>query len=157
MNYLISLFFILSVINTADKNGQSKQEEVLQTVFNIEEFQDYLAYSPRFISTNSKQEVLMMKFAELGNQTLELNIRDKSVRIITEKEVNELKHNFFIKIDEFVVEKSTAKVVLSYQNARLFYERGQKILLDSQLDKNKNEEWEVSKYKLYKVDINTSD
>ncbi len=156
MNYLLSLFFMLSVINTTDNNGQSKQEEVLQTVFNIEEFQEYLAYSPRFISTNSKQEVLMMKFPELGNQTLELNIRDKSVRIISEKEVSELKRNFFIKIDEFVVDKSKAKVVLSYQNARLFYEKGQKILLDSQLEKNENEEWEVLNYELYQVDINTS-
>ncbi|WKV11964.1 hypothetical protein [Marivirga harenae] len=156
MNYLAILFFVLSVGVTTDNIGQSKQEEVLQSVFNIEEFQEYLAYSPRFVSTNAKQEVLMMKFPELENQTLELNIRNKSVRIVSEKELSELKHKFFIKIDEFVVDGSNAKVVLSYQNARLYYEKGQKILLESQLEKTKNDQWQVSKYKLNTVEISTS-
>lgn len=155
MNYLVSLYFLLLVVST-DNINQTKPEKVLQTVFNIEEFQDYLAYSPRFISTNMKQEVLMTNIPELGSNSLELNIRNKSVRIISEEEVSDLKHNFYIKITEFDIQDSKAKVILSYQNARLLYENKQKIQLDVELEQNDKTEWNVANYKLSKIGISTS-
>ncbi|MGM0580826.1 MAG: hypothetical protein ACQETL_09115 [Bacteroidota bacterium] len=157
MNYLLSLFLLFLFIPTSNMVAQNTQQEVLQSVFDIEEFQKYLAYSPRFVGTNTRQEVLMMGFPELENQEIQLKVRDKAIRIISEKDVNELEHNFFIKIDEFDIKKSNAKVLLSYQNSRMYYEKEQKILLDAQLAKNEDEEWIVDNYKLYEVSINTSD
>ncbi|RUA30713.1 MAG: hypothetical protein DSY77_13765 [Bacteroidetes bacterium] len=157
MNYVLSLFFILLTLPASKKEEQSEQQKVLQSVFDIEEFQKYLSYSPRFVGTNTRQEVLMMEFPELEKNEIQLRVRNKSIRIIDERALNEIEHNFFIRIDEFKLRKSTAKVLLSYQNSRMYYEKEQKILLDAQLKKNEDNEWAVSNYKLYEVSINTSD
>jgi len=157
MNYVLSLIFLLSVIPTSEFETQNNQQEVLQSIFDIEEFQKYLSYSPRFVGTNTRQEVLMLGFPAIKDKELELTVRDKSIRIITEEQENELEHNFFIKIDEFELKKSTAKVLLSYQNSRLYYDKKQKILLDVQLEKEHSDEWQVTNYKLYEVSLNTSD
>ncbi len=157
MNYYLSLLSIIFIFSTSEIEKENQQQAVLQSVFNIEEFQKYLAYSPRFVGTNTKQEVLMMGLPELEDTGIQLKVRDKSIRIIAERNLKELDHNFFIKIDEFKVKKSTAKVLLSYQNSRMYYEKKQKILLDTQLKKNEDDEWVVENYKLYEVSINTSD
>lgn len=157
MNYYLSLFLIVLVFPASKMEKQNQQQEVLQSIFDIEEFQKYLAYSPRFVGTNTRQEVLMMGFPELENKGIELKVRDKYIRIIAERDLEDLKHNFFIKIDEFKLNKSTAEVLLSYQNSRMYYEKEQKILLDAQLEKSDDNEWIVKNYKLYEVSINTSD
>jgi hypothetical protein len=157
MNYLLSLFLILILLPSTKIEDQDQQQEVLQTVFNIEEFQKYLTYSPRFVSTNAKQEIVMMGFSELENPEIQLYVQSKSIRIIAEQDLKELDHNFFIKIDEFDLKKSKAKVLLSYQNSRMYYEKEQKILLDAHLIKNEDDVWIVENYKLYEVSINTSD
>ncbi|WMN10802.1 hypothetical protein QYS49_36020 [Marivirga salinae] len=157
MKYLLSLLLILLVFPSAKMVKQNQQQEVLQSIFDIEEFQKYLTYSPRFVGTNNKQEVLMKAFPELESRDIQLSVRDKSIRIITENDLIELEHNFFIKVDEFKLKKSKAKVLLSYQNARMYYEKEQKIFLDAQLEKTKENEWVVKNYKLNEVSINTSD
>jgi hypothetical protein len=157
MNYIISLFLVSLIFTSSNSENQNQEERILQTVFDIEEFQNYLAYSPRFVGTNTKQEVLMMGFPEIENQNVNLNIRNKSIRVISEQEINELEHNFFIRIDEFDLKRSKAKVLLSYQNSRMYYEKKQKVLLDAQLEKTSDDEWIISNYKLYEVTINTSD
>lgn len=157
MNYILSLFFLLLVIPSTRIEEQDQQQKVLQSVFDIEEFQKYLSYSPRFVGTNTRQEILMMSFPELENKDIQLKIRNKSIRIISERDLKELEHNFFIKIDEFKLKKSKAKILLSYQNSRMYYEKEQKILLDAQLEKNEDDEWVVDNYKLYEVSISTSD
>lgn len=157
MNYFLSLLLIILVFPTSKMEKQNQQQEVLQSILDIEEFQKYLSYSPRFVGTNTRQEVMMMDFPELENKEIQLTVRDKSIRIIEEKDLKELEHNFFIKIDEFKLKKSTANILLSYQNSRMYYEKEQKILLDAQLEKNEENEWVVNDYKLYEVSINTSD
>jgi len=157
MNYVLSLFLWLSVIPNSKLETQNNQQEVLQSIFEIEEFQKYLSYSPRFVGTNTRQEVLMIEFAEIEDKELQLNVRDKSIRIISKDQETELEHKFYIKIDEFELKRSTAKVLLSYQNSRLYYDKKQKILLDVQLEKVDSDEWLVTNYKLYEVSLNTSD
>ncbi|HET8859530.1 hypothetical protein [Marivirga sp.] len=157
MNNIFSLYFIFLLLPYAPIDSKEDQQAVLQSVFNIEEFQNYLAYSPRFVSTNSKQEVLMVGFPELESRDMELTVREKSIKIISENVINELELNFFIKIDEFDINRSSAKVLLSYQNARMYFEKEQKILLDAQLEKTSEGEWIVKNYNLYEVSTNTSD
>ncbi|ADR20086.1 hypothetical protein MATR_23040 [Marivirga tractuosa] len=157
MNYALSLFFILLTPFTSKISQQNEQQEILQSVFDIEEFQKHLSYSPRFVSTNSRQEVLMIGFPALENKDITLQVHDKSVRIISERDLDDLEHKFIIRIDEFMLTKSTAKVLLSYQNSRMYYEKEQKILLDAQLEKNADDEWFIENYKLQEVSINTSD
>ncbi|WP_296621589.1 hypothetical protein [Marivirga sp.] len=157
MNYLISLYFIFLVTPFIEIEPEDQQQSVLQTVFNIEEFQKYIATEPRFLGSNIDHNILMMGFSELKNNEIDLKIRDHKVKIISERKVNEFDNNSFIKIAEFDMKKSTAKVLLSYQNSKLFYEKKQKILLDVQLEKSWKNEWVVKEYKLYEVSINTSD
>lgn len=157
MKNIFSVIFILLVLPSSKLEYQNEQQEVLQSIFNIEEFQKYLTYSPRFVGTNTRQEILMMNFPELKDKNIQLGVRDKNIRIIAERDLDELEHNFFITIDEFEIKKTKAKVLASYLNSRLFYENEEKILLDAQLTKNEENEWVVTNYTLYEVNINTSD
>jgi len=95
-------------------------------------------------------------FPELDNN-IQLSVRDKAIRFIAEQDLKELDHNFFIIIDEFKLKKSSAAVLLSYQNSRMYYEKKQKILLDANLEKTDDGEWVIKKYKLYEVSTNISD
>ena len=99
----------------------------------------------------------MMNFPELENKNILLSVGDKTIRIIDENDLKDLEHNFFIKIDEFKLKKSKAKVLISYLNSRMYYEKKQKILLDANLAKNSDGEWLIENYKLYEVSVNTSD
>ncbi|WP_375581218.1 hypothetical protein ABWH96_09515 [Marivirga tractuosa] len=157
MNYLLSLFFILTIAPTVKVNNESEQKEVLQSIFDIEEFQNYLTYSPRFVGTNTRLEVLMIEFPELIKNDIDLKVRNKSIRIISEQQIKELEHNFFIRINAFDLKKSKAKVTLSYQNSRMYYESEQKLMLEAKLEKNKMDKWVVENYELKEVKINTSD
>jgi hypothetical protein len=157
MNYLASLLIFFIVIVPSKINNGNQQRAVLESVFDIEEFQKHLAYSPRFVGTNNRLEVLMVGLPDLENNEIEFKVQNKYIRITSEQEINELEHNFYIRIDEFDLKKSKAKVTLSYQNSRMYYEKEQKILLDAQLQKNGNNEWIVENYKLDEISINTSD
>lgn len=157
MNYFLSLCFISLMLISPKEVDQNQQTEVLKSVFDIKEFQNYLATPPRFVGTSIKQEILILTFPELKNQELELTIRERSVRFVSEKEVSKLKHNFFITIDEFEIKNSEAHVLLSYQNAKMYYEKRQKLLLDVQLDKSKNDDWSVKTYNIKEVSVSTSD
>jgi len=155
MNSIISLFLVIPFFTFTESKDQNHQQKVLQSIFEIEEFQKHLSYLPRFVGTNTRQEVLMLGFPELENPDIQLYVRNKSIRIISEKQLKELEHNFCIRIDEFDIKNSKANVLLSYQNARMYYEKKQKIMLDAQLEKTKNDEWKVKNYKL--DEVNTSD
>jgi hypothetical protein len=99
----------------------------------------------------------MMNFPELENKNILLSVGDKTIRIIDENDLKDLEHNFFIKIDEFKLKKSKAKVLISYLNSRMYYEKKQKILLDAQLAKTEENGWVIENYKLFEVSISTSD
>jgi len=157
MNYFLSLFLITLAFSFSILEKKNQQQEVLQRIFEIEEFQRYLSYSPRFVATTTKQEVLMMNFPELENKNILLSVGDKTIRIIDENDLKDLEHNFFIKIDEFKLKKSKAKVLISYLNSRMYYEKKQKILLDAQLAKTEENGWVIENYKLFEVSISTSD
>lgn len=148
---------ILLVFPYSQIENQNQQQEVLQTVFDIEEFQKYMTYSPRFVGTNNRQEILMIEFSEIENKEIQLKVQNKLIRIISKRDSEELDHNFFITIDEFKLMKSTAEVLLSYQSSRMYYEKEKKILLDAHLEKTVKNEWIVKNYKLNEVSINTSD
>jgi len=62
MNHFLSLFLIILVFPASRFEEPNEQQAVLQSIFDIEEFQKYLTYSPRFVGTNTKQEILMMSF-----------------------------------------------------------------------------------------------
>lgn len=154
MNYFLSLFFINVLFLSTTVSDKS---QVLQSILNIEEFQNYLNTSPRFVGTSNNQEVYLVSHVELDNKNdLHLKIRDRSVRILSELEVNELDHNFYIRIDEFEIEKSRANVLISYQNAKLLYEKNKVISLYAQLNKTESNEWIVDSYTLKEVSSNTS-
>lgn len=157
MNYLISLYFIIFFNPFAETTIESQQQTVLQTVFNIEEFQKYIATAPRFLGTNVEHNVMMMAFPELESDEIELTVREHHVKIISERKINEFDNNSFIKIYEFSLKKSTATVLLSYQSSKMYYEKEQKVLLNAHLEKSETNEWIVKDYKLYEVSINTSD
>ncbi|SMG08676.1 hypothetical protein SAMN05661096_00150 [Marivirga sericea] len=157
MNYLASLLIFCTLIFPSKINNGNQQRAVMQSVFDIEEFQKHLAYSPRFVGTNNRLEVLMVGLPDLENDEVQFEVRNKSIRITSEKEIEELEHHFYIRIDEFDLKKSKARVMLSYQNSRMYYEKEQKILLNAQLLKNSNNEWIVENYNLDEVSINTSD
>ncbi|PTB97405.1 hypothetical protein C9994_02850, partial [Marivirga lumbricoides] len=59
---------------------------------------------------------------------------------------------FLIQIDEFEISDKKAALVLSYKNARLYFEEKKKIVLTADLKKTDNE-WKVSKYKVKEVNI----
>jgi hypothetical protein len=157
MNYLASLLIFFTVIYAPTTNNGSQQRAVLQSIFDIEEFQKHLAYSPRFIGTNNRLEVLMVGVPELENNEVGFKVQNKFIRITSEQEINDLEHQFYIRIDEFDLQKSKANVLLTYQNSRMYYEKEQKILLNAQMQKNANDEWIVKNYKLDEVSINTYD
>ena len=151
---ILMLFFTTSSSEIIDKN---QQKEVLQSIFNIQEFQKYVAYSPRFVGSHHKSEVLMVGLNSAEDKNFELRFRDKAIRVISQEEESQLAHNFFIRIKEFDLKKSKAKVSLSYLSSRLYYEKEQKIVLSAQLNKGKDNQWVVTDYNLTEVSINISD
>jgi hypothetical protein len=157
MNYFLGLSLLTLLYLSPVNEKQNHQAEVLQIIFDIEEFQKYLTQSPRYVSTNTKQEILMLDFPELENQNIQLSAGRKSVRVISQKDMKDLKHNFIIQIDEFDLKKSKAKILLSYLNPRIYYEKNQKVLLNAELEKNNNNKWIVVDYKLEETNLNTFD
>ena len=151
---ILMLFFTNS---SSDINDKNQQKDVLQSVFDIQEFQKYVAYSPRFVSSHHKPEVLMVGLNSAEYMNFELRFRDKAIRVISQEEESQLAHNFFIRIKEFDLKKSKAKVSLSYLSSRLYYEKEQKIVLSAQLNKGKDNQWVVTDYNLTEVSINISD
>lgn len=157
MKILSYLLFVILLSTPLEKTTAIQQQEVLQTVLNIVEFQEYLSYVPRYIGSNTKQEVLMLKFEELESPDIQLNIREKTIRIITDEEANQLEHKIFIKVNQFDMQGSTAKVNMSYQSARMYFETNQEILLNVQLKRTETEDWIVENYELNQTNISTSD
>ncbi|WNB18788.1 hypothetical protein [Marivirga arenosa] len=156
MKFFFTFILIISIFNIQEPEVKN-QKLVLQAALNIEEFQEHFNNSPRYVRSNDRKEVFMLDFPELLNDEIELTIRDKTIKFISENEIDEPARKYFIEVDEFRLNNKKASIQLSYQNAKMYHETKEKLILEVKLNLKNSEDWVIQKYELEKVSTNTSD
>jgi hypothetical protein len=138
----IVLFFLTPI------REESDVQLALQQVLNIEEFNQYISKSPRFVSSHEHQILLLAhdkinKEATFVINQIPIKIVESPTTIINEK-------LFFIHVIALEINQKTAKISLDYQNARLLLEENKKITLDANLKKTKGE-WKIIDYEVSEI------
>ncbi|GAA5022698.1 hypothetical protein GCM10011506_00420 [Marivirga lumbricoides] len=144
------LFLITSFLFSLSFNETADNQKVLQQVLNIKEFKQYISKTPRYMGSQNHHILLVAHNKISKDYKLEINqipveIIDSASAFLNDK-------IFLIQIDEFEISDKKAALVLSYKNARLYFEEKKKIVLTADLKKTDNE-WKVSKYKVKEVNI----
>lgn len=145
-----TLLLITTIILSISFNEISDDQKVLQQVLNIQEFKQYISKTPRFMGSQN-HHILLVAHSKINKDTkLEINqipveIIDSASAILNDK-------IFLIQIDEFEIGNRKATLVLSYKNARLYFEKKKKIILTADLKKTGGE-WKISQYKVNEVNI----
>ncbi len=145
-----AIILLIGLLMTTNYSDSSDSQVILQEVLNIEEFKEYISKSPRFISSQRNQ--ILMLHHEKIDKTASFNINQTPIKIIDSKTMEINEKIFFIEIEEFEIKKRKAKLSLNYQNARLYFEENKKIKLTAELKKVENE-WTLEAHELTEISI----
>lgn len=145
-----TLFVTILLFFVAPLKEESDSQLALQQVLNIEEFKQYISKSPRFVSSQESQ-ILLLAHDKISKEA-SFVINQIPIKIVDSLTAINNEMQYYIHVKQFVIDEKKAQISLNYQNARLLFEENKKINLEANLKKTSGE-WKIINYEVSEISI----